>query len=109
MELIAQAKLDAALAREHAGLTQARKLELVHHLRGCRPEKRAELHQILSEGLAAEELAFYNEIVVPPRDDTAAAPEAQPSAPEPAPEAAATAVSEGARAAESTATRSRPK
>lgn len=105
MELVAQDKLDAAIAKEHAGVSRDRKIELVHHLRACPAGKRAELHKILSEGLAPEELAFYNEIVVPPPpDDAAAAPAAQPSAPAPAPDAAATAVSEGARAAESRAT-----
>lgn len=104
MDLVSQDKLDAALAKEHAGVTRERKETLIHHIRGCRPQKREELHKILAENLPAQELAFYREIVVPDPEPETPAPAGQPNAPASAPDAAATAVSEGARAAESRAT-----
>lgn len=106
MQLVDQAKLDAAMAKAHPGLSQERKEALVAHIRGCREDQRAATHQILSVHLPAEELAFYNDIVIPPPDDSAAAaPAAQPDAPAPAPEAGAIAETEGASSAKSTATR----
>jgi hypothetical protein len=107
MHLVDQAKLDAAIAG-HEGVPPDRKGVLVATVRACRPEKHRELHQCFTEGLTPEEFAFYRAIVViPPDDEATAAPAAPTTPPAPAPDAAATAVSEGAHAAEAHATRSR--
>lgn len=108
MQLVDQAKLDAAMEKAHPGLSQERKLALVAHIRGCRPENREATHQILSVNLPEEERAFYHEIVIDaPVVVEETAPAAVPSAPAPAPDAAAIAATEGATDAKSHAQRSR--
>ena len=109
IELIANDKLDAVLAREFDGVNQDRKRVLVQSVRNAIDLK--QLHKIFSENLSEQELAFYREIVVVQSDDDDSATTAAtaPVAPAATPDAAAIAVPEGARAAASKATTSRDK
>jgi hypothetical protein len=108
--LVAQDKLDAALAKEFAGVDADRKKILLQSVQNAiRRSVGAELHENFSKNLLGGDLEFYNAIiVVTPDDDAGPAAAAVPAAPAPSsPEAAATAVSESARAAESESARSR--
>jgi|ERR1051326_4244604 hypothetical protein len=103
LHLVSQDKLEIALASQYGDLSPERKQVLLLHVRNCKPERQAALHQNFSEGLTPDELAFYKAIVVITPDPIPKAV-AQDGAPAPTPEAAATKVTEGARAAESHAT-----
>lgn len=62
--LVAADKLEELMTREFPGVSAERKQVLVQSVRNA--VDREQLHQIFSEHLAAEELAFYREIVVVP-------------------------------------------
>jgi hypothetical protein len=108
--LVAQDKIDAALAKEFDGVKPERKQILLQSARNAIGRGvGADLHKNFSENLQGGELAFYKEIVVVTPEDGAAgaAAASQPNPPAPSPEAAADAHSEGADAADAASARSR--
>ncbi len=111
ISLVAQDKIDAALAKDFSGIDAERKQVLLQSARNAIGRGTgAELHENFSKNLEGGDLAFYNAITVVHHEKH----EAEHAAPQPppateSPEAAANAHSEASSAAESQAARARAK